>query len=420
MKTYCQRAFLCWVAIEATIAGLAAAPADQAAQSAPASQRTSPVERRSVTSSAPQSMMGTSIFNAFSPTAPEAAGKVVRFFNPSLQYTLSYGNNLAAYNGSDADSAVHQLSPSLYVQAANRVVIRYTPTFIWYSSKELQDRTDHTLSASAGAGVGNTDLNVGASFSRTSLPLVETGRQTLQESWSVNGSANVALGERSNLEVSAGVGGRNTDEFTDMRSVNTFVWLRRRVGSTLTLSGGLGGSKDDVDPGADISSRQAKIGAVWDPGPKLSLSLELGVNSSSFEGSDDDETSPVYSGDVSYKLTELTTLSFGAHRGISSSYYANQMSDSQSYTLGLSQRLLGHLNFSAGLSWNKSRYLEKDVQAGVREREDEYQSASLALSTMLMQRFSVSLSWSRARNLSNTLGFTRTSTLWGLSIGWKY
>ena len=152
-------------------------------------------------------MTGTSVFNVFSPSAPEAAGKVVRFFTPSLQYTLSYGDNLAAYNGSDADSAVHQLSPSLYIQAAERVVVRYSPTFIWYSSKELQDRTDHTLSASAGAGVGNTDLTVGSSYSRTSLPLVETGRQTLQESWSVNGGANVALGERTNLDLSAGWAG---------------------------------------------------------------------------------------------------------------------------------------------------------------------------------------------------------------------
>ncbi|HRP03611.1 MAG TPA: outer membrane beta-barrel protein [Opitutaceae bacterium] len=420
MRTYTLSALLCWVAVEAMVGGVVAAPTGPTAQSTPAPQRASSAERRSVTSSAPQSMTGTSIFNVFSPTAPEAAGKVVRFFNPSLQYTLSYGDNLAAYNGSDANSAVHQLSPSLYVQAAERVVIRYSPTFIWYSSKELQDRTDHSLSASAGAGVGNTDLNVGASYSRTSLPLVETGRQTLQDSWSVNGGANVALGERTNLDLSAGFGGRNTDEFTDMKSVNAFAWLRRRVGSTLTLSGGLGASKDDVDPGADISSRQAKVGAIWDPGPKLTLSLELGVNSSSFEGSEDDHGTPVYSGDVSYKLTELTTFSLGARRGVTSSYYANQMSDNESYTLGLSQRLLGHFNFSAGLSWNKSRYIVRDVQAGVREREDEYQSASLALSTMLMQRFSVSLSWNRARNLSNTVGFSRTSTLWGLSIGWKY
>ncbi|MBX7123888.1 MAG: outer membrane beta-barrel protein [Opitutaceae bacterium] len=420
MRTYSICALLCWVAFEAAVGGLVAAPTGQATQSATAPQRAPSAVRPPVTTSAPQSMTGTSVFNVFSPSAPEAAGKVVRFFNPSLQYTLSYGDNLAAYNGSDADSAVHQLSPSLYIQAAERVVVRYSPTFIWYSSKELQDRTDHTLSASAGAGVGNTDLTVGSSYSRTSLPLVETGRQTLQESWSVNGGANVALGERTNLDLSAGVGGRNTDEFTDMKSVNAFAWLRRRVGSTLTLSGGLGASKDDVDPGADISSRQAKFGAIWDPGPKLSLSVELGVNSSSFEGSGDDETTPVYSGDVSYKLTELTTFSLGAHRGVNSSYYANQMSDSESYTLGLSQRLLGHFNFSAGLSWSKSRYLEKDVQAGIREREDEYQSASLSLSTMLMQRFSVSLSWSRARNLSNTVGFSRTSTLWGLSIGWKY
>lgn len=420
MKTYSVSALLCWAVVEALAGSLVAAPAGQATQSAPAPQGASSREQYSVTRSAPQSLTGTSIFNVFSPSAPEAAGKAVRFFNPSLQYSLSYGNNLAAYNGSDANSAVHQLSPSIYVQAAERLVIRYSPTFVWYSSKELQDRTDHVVSASAGAGVGNTDLSLGASYSRTSLPLVETGRQTLQDSWSVNGGANVALGERTNLDVSAGIGGRNTDEFTDMRSVNTFVWLRRKVGSTLTLSGGLGGSKDDVDPGADISSGQAKVGAIWNPGPKLSLNLELGVNSSSFEGSDNDHASPVYSGEMNYKFTEVTSLSVGARRGVNSSYYANQMSDNESYTLGLSQRLLGHLNFSAGLSWNKSRYIIRDVQAGVREREDEYQSASLALSTFLMDRFSVSLSWSRARNLSNTAGFTRTSTLWGLSIGWKY
>jgi len=423
MKTLSASAVLSWISLQAMVLSLVAAAPGPTATGASSSPQRAPsmTERRSVTSSAPQGLLGTSIFRPFTGVPPEeAAGKFVRMLNPSLQYTLSYGDNLAGYTGSDANSTIHQLSPAIMVRAADRVTFRYSPTFIWYSSKALKDRTDHTASVNAGAGVGNTDLSVGASYSLTSLPLVETGRQTIEEAWSVNGGAVVALGERTDLDVTLGWGGRNTEEFTNMQSVNSFVWLRRKVGTTLSLSAGLGGSKNMVDQGADITSRQAKIGAVWQPGPKLSVDVNVGVDSSKFEGSGDNRTSPVYSGDISYKLTDVTTLSLGANRGVNSSYYANQMNQAEGYTLGLSQRLLGRLNLGAGLSWSKSRYVLKDATAGITQRKDEYQSASLSLSTVLRQRISVGLNWTRARNLSNTFGFGRTSTIWGLSVGWSY
>lgn len=363
---------------------------------------------------------GTSILNPFLPTSTEALGKAVQFFNPSIVYSFSKGTNLTDQNGDNADSTIQQLSPSISIVAAERVRFRYSPSFIWYSSTLMQDRVDHSASASAGTAVGSTDLNLGIGYSVTSFPLIETGRQTKQEVSSISGTAGVALGDRSGLDVTVGWYARTTDLYTDVHSLTAFVWYRRDIGQSLRLSAGVGGTGSRVDPGDDLSSRQAKLGVRWLPSSKLTMSLDVGIDESSFEGSERNERSPVYSGGLSYKITELTSVVFDVQRQVSAAYFANMLNQNERYSLGLSQRLLGVLYLGASVSWQKARYAFKDVPAGITEREDEYQSVSASLSTRLFQRISAGLNWSRGRNLSNITEFKRTSTILGINLGWQY
>ena len=403
-----------------------AQPAASAPQTASPSETVRPTKTSTTRSAVPVKISAPTFGNGTSMLAPtfssatDRAGSALAFFNPSLTYSLQYGDGLASAVGTEENTVVQQLTPSVYIVFAEKTNLTYSPSFTWYSSDAYDSTVSHTASASTAWRFGEAGLSLGQNYTRTNAPLIETGVQTKQETWATNFDARYPLGERTSLNGGLGRSVRNTDAFTDVETWSASVALSRVINAALTANAALSGAYNSVDPGADLLSRTATVGAAWTPSPKISANLNVGLDFSEFSGEGKQSTNPVYNGSLSYQLFEATALSLSAQRSTNSSYYANQFTRNTSYTAAVSQRFLQRFFFSGSVSWARSSYVGRMPSDLPIAREDDSWLTSAQIGTQFLRKFSTALTWSHTEVDSNSAGVTRKSTLWGVSISWRF
>jgi len=353
-------------------------------------------------------------------SATDRAGSALAFFNPSLTYSFQYGDGLASSSGNDESTVIQQLTPRVFVVFAEKTNLTYSPSYTWYSSDSYESTVSHTASASASWQTGEVVFNFGQNYARTNSPLIETGLQTEQETWATNLDASYPLGDKTRLSGGLGRSVRNTDLFTDVETWSGNVALSRVVNPALTGTASVAGSYSSFDTGADLVSRSVNVGASWKPGVKASANLSAGLNFSGFTGDGKQSTSPIYSGSLTYQLFETTGLSLSGQRSVNTSYYSNQFTRDTSYQAALSQRIFQRYYFSGSLLWSRSSYIGRTPGDLPVAREDDSWMTSAQISTQILRKFSTALTWSHTEIDSNVPGVTRTSTLYGISISWRF
>lgn len=353
-------------------------------------------------------------------TVTEGAIGVLGFFSPSVNYTLQYGDGIPVLRGDREKSYIHQLSPSLTMTFAERASLRYSPTFTWYSSERLNDRVNHNASLGLASVVGTWSLGLAQSYSRRSAPLVETGQQTDQESWGTSLNAGTPLGSKTSVDLSFSRQSRNTARFTDVVNWSGFAWLRYNFSSALDIAAGAGGDYSEIDPGADISSGNMQGKINWKPGNRVQVGVSAGAKVNRFQGQGRGSiVNPVYRVELGYQVFDATSISLSAHRSVDASYYADELSQSSRYNLGLSQRLFGHYSLGLGVSYMKSDYTLRQPNQVRGGRLDERWSYSATIGTKIFTRTSLSAFMSYSENISASAVFNYSSTMIGLSIGWS-
>ena len=363
---------------------------------------------------------GTSMLAPGIANAADRAGSALAFFNPSLTYSFQYGDGLASSSGNDESTVIQQLTPTVFVVFAEKTNLTYSPSYTWYSSDSYESTVSHTASASASWQTGEVVFNFGQNYARTNSPLIETGLQTEQETWATNFDASYPLGDKTRLSGGLGRSVRNTDLFTDVETWSGNVALSRVVNPALTGTASVAGSYSSFDTGADLVSRSVNVGASWKPGVKASANLSAGLNFSGFTGDGKQSTSPIYSGSLTYQLFETTGLSLSGQRSVNTSYFSNQFTRDTSYQAALSQRIFQRFFFSGTLSWTRSSYIGRTPGDLPVAREDDSWMTSAQISTQILRKFSTALTWSHTEIDSNFPGVTRTSTLYGISISWRF
>lgn len=364
---------------------------------------------------------GTSTLGPAFENVTDPVGSALRFFNPAVNYTLRYGDGISTQPGRRVKSTVHELAPSASFQFAERFMVSYSPSFTWYTSKALEDRSSHRASIMVGGELAGVDVGLSQGYSRSSVPLVETGEQTDQESWNTSLNLSKDIMERSSLEVGINQNIRSASRFTDVISWSSMVWFRHKFITGLDVSAGLGGNYSSIDPGADIYSWQAKGGLNWSPGTRLRLGLTAGVDVSQFRGPGRGSVAnPIYGGSAQYQLFEPTSISLGVSRSVSTSFFADEFSENSRYSLGVSQRLLGRLNLGAGVSLSEVDYVGRRESVARPQRSDKRWSYSLQLGGRITDRLSSSVGWQRSESDSSFQEFTYGSSTWSFSLGWRF
>jgi len=337
-----------------------------------------------------------------------------------VSYNLQYGDGLTSQVGSDVKSTVHTLSPRVVANFAERITVSYSPSFTWYSNSALDRHTNHIATASIAGMIDEVSVNGGLNYSSSEDPLVETGRQTKQESWGASASAGFPLTDRTTLDANVSQQTRLTDTFADVRSYSGGLYARYAYTPQLDLSLGGSISHNEVDPGADLLSRQITGRAGWRPGPRLNVDLEVGLDISKMDDSNrGNESNPVYGLNLSYQLFEPTRLSIGGRRSIGASYFADQFSKNTGWNVSVSQRLLTHFSLSAGYDYSTNDYVSKDTGGTAVGRSDTYKSFYAQLGTSFLQHWSAAITYRHGSNDSNVRLFARDTTVYGLSVSWS-
>jgi hypothetical protein len=347
-------------------------------------------------------------------------------FMPHLTYRLAYNDNLGYGVGQQTGSLINELSPGMLVKLGDRWNVNYTPTLRFYSNDRFRDRTDHSVYLSGGTSYEDWTFGLSQGYVSSSDPLVETGRQTDQETFSTGLSGNWLINSALSLELGLsqtirGVNSPgNSTQFQDSKTWSTTDWLNYQYAPTLGLAIGGGVGYMELSSGSDVLFEQLQGRINWQASSKVGVTLSGGADFREYQDSSiPASASPIFGLTARYQPFDYTTLSLTGSRSVNASYYRSQLTEDTMISANLSQRLVGKLTLYLGGGFGNSQYKSASsaVQSG---RGDDRTFFNASLSLPFLRRASASVSYSYNENISNTSGYTRTSNQYGLQLSYRF
>jgi len=346
--------------------------------------------------------------------------------HPHPFYRFSYGNGIQAQPGQQTKTAVNEFSPGVLIELGTHWRLDYTPTLRFYSSSRFKDGTDHSVALNGGTSYQDWRLGLSQAYSSSSQPLVETGGQTDQENYSTSVSAGYQINNAMSLEVGVSQNLRfvgasvATEQLSDSRDWSTMEWLSYHAWSKFSLGLGVGGGYTDVQVGSDMTYEQLQGRIQWQPGEKLTFSLNGGFEDRQFLDSRvPNVVNPIFGCAVSYHLFDQTTISLNASRTVSASYFARQVTESTSIGVGIRQRFFGKLFFDIGAGYGTTSYGATETGETV-SRGDTYENATFRLGFAFLKDGTASLFYNWSHNSSSDAGFSYYSNQAGMELGYRF
>ncbi|HYG22133.1 MAG TPA: outer membrane beta-barrel protein [Verrucomicrobiae bacterium] len=344
--------------------------------------------------------------------------------HPSVSYTFTHSTGMPIRGGRQEDSIVQSVTPSISINIGRRWVASYTPSLVFYSNEELDDRLQHTASLSGNAQFDIWSFSLGQNFSMSSESRSETATQTDQKHISTSLSAARAIGRDWSLQLQVSQSIADQSGYEDAqggsRSWSTMNWLNYHLAPRISLAGGVGAGYVDVSSGTDMTHEQLQGRITFGLSQKLSASLNAGVEIRQFLDTDKGSLiNPLFGLSVSYAATERTTLGLAASRNISTSFFRNQVTENTSVTATFTQQIFNRLALNMSASYTTTDY-EATTSAVSTSRKDENLAYRASLSTAVYRRGSFSVFYARSENLSNSSGFDYASNQTGFSFSFGY
>ena len=364
-------------------------------------------------------------------TAPQAGGQELPpwgpiHFHPHLLYRLSYGDGIQARPGEQSKTVINEISPGLLLDVGSHWHLDYTPTLRFYSSSRFRDTTDQSVALDGGTAYQDWVFGLSQRYASSSQPLVETGAQTDQVTYSTAINAAYSMSSKISLDLAVSQNFRfvgekiTTQELSDSRTwsatagLNYQFWPAFSAGLSATFS------YDDLSVGSDMTSEQLQGRINWRAGNKLTFSFNGGLEDRQFlDSAAPDVLNPIFGLSMIYQLFEMTTLSVNANRAVSASYFRNQITESTALTVGVRQRLLGKLTLDVNGGYGTTSYRASATGLTI-SREDEHSSINVRLTCPFLKRGTASVFYSWSENSSNETDFKYSSSQVGLEIGFRY
>jgi hypothetical protein len=353
------------------------------------------------------------------PATPFTYGSVE--LHPDLSYDVSYETGLQSAPGKTSDSTIQTLSAAMIIQGGTVWNLSYTPKWVLYSSTLFKDAFDQDARLGANFSYQDWDVQVSQSYDKTSDPLVETGRQTAQQSYgtAIKGLYGGGLAQPS-IEVAFDQSVRFASLAPTVYDWNSQDWVHFPISPQWDVAVGPGGGFTHEDPGFDMVYARPEAQLIWQPGQKFSLNAQGGIQETEFLVTPRSRNdTAIFSTNLVYRPWETTTATIGMNRQVSPSYEADQIGESTMATIALEQRLLGHFFISLEAGTGKTDYLSAS-QAASTVRGDTTDSLQASLSTVLFSRLNLELSLSRLRNSSDIKGYGFTTYQYGFDVSLKF
>ncbi len=339
---------------------------------------------------------------------------------PHLLYRALYGDGIQSTPGQQSKTFIQQFSPGVTFGIGSHWNLDYTPTLIYYSSKQFHDTLDQNVTLTGGTSYEDWIFGLMQGYSSASDPLVETGTQTSTENYTTALNASYRINSVMSLDFSVNQKFNSAQQFTSSRTWSTMEYLNYQFWPRLNVGVGAGFEYDNVSVGPDMTAEQFQVRVNWRALDKLSLVVHGGGEDRQFRGGGVSDTiSPVFGVAISYQPFEFTSLSLSADRSISPSYFQSQAAQTTTVGVTFTQRLLKKFTLTAGGAYTQVSYLASaaNVASG---RMDDYYSLSTRLSWEFLKRATAALSYQYSVNTSTTPGFTFNSSQIGLELGYRF
>jgi hypothetical protein len=281
------------------------------------------------------------------PAIPLRFGPVT--LQPSAAYTITYDHGLLAGPGQPEDTFYQSFTPAFLFVIGSHWTLNYSPSWIWYSSAAFQTELNHRISLNGWAAYEDWTLGLAQDVNISSSPIVETGQQTDEETFSTSLSASHRFSSQVSLDLGLNQTIQSVQQFQGFRQWSTMDWLNYQFWPRLTGGLGLGGGYANVDTGSDMTFQQFQGRISWHPAQRSSFTLHAGGEYRQFlDGGVPPLLSPIFGLAVQYFAGRKTSLALTADHSISVSYFDNQVSQSSNVGLTVSQSLSPKLTLFLG------------------------------------------------------------------------
>ncbi len=356
-----------------------------------------------------------------------------------VSYQFLYDSEVHTAPGESTATTTHTITVPITAQIGPHVTLNYTPSYRIFSEKDFHNTLDHYASLSAGAGYGDWQLGLFQTFSRTDEPLVETSTQTGVDAYDTGASATYHLTDKISLQTSGSMdfiilsgnnnptnivftgGGTNTPAvLANSQSYSGSEWFNYQINEKLGTGVGFTLSYQDQQGGFRSVSQQYEGRVTWHPGEKLMVSMTGGIEDQQFLNTDaPDNVTPIFSAVASYQVFEHTSLSLQASRTVDASLFEQQITETSEVGIGIQQRLLGKLNFTAGFSYSSIDF-KTTTGPLIVARTDDIQTYNVGLSLPFLNHGNAGVFYSFTDDSSSSPGFSYTSSEVGATLSWNY
>ena len=341
-------------------------------------------------------------------------------FSPFASYRFDSIERVRADPGVTVESDRQRVTVGLDAVMGQHWNGSYAVSWNEYSNERFSGRTDHSLSLTGRTSYDAWSFGLDYGYDKSSSILLETARQTSQETH--NGSLQVSrtLSERVSGYITVSRNSRTVDNGVDVRSWTVSPGARYFFAPQLIGFADVNLTRSKIQGSPDMESVRPQIGARWDVSDRVSASAFAGWEHREFVSVPNSDTdTPVYGLSLVHRPFQYTVVSVSFEQTTGISYFNARTTETRGWSVGLNQRLLQHLDFSAGITFTDVEY--RSTLAGLAlARRDEREAWFLRLSTRFLGRFSAALSYRNSENTTDATGFDQNTRQWGVELNYHY
>lgn len=360
------------------------------------------------------------------PTEPFRFGSVI--FRPHISYGVSYGNGIQVGLSGAQDAFIQQLVTGLTVDLGQHWLVDYTPTIIFYSTKQLQDGVNHAASLTGGFSHGDWQFSLAQSYSSSDQPTTETAAQTSQQQYSTALGAHYIFNDKMSADIGANQDFSFVQSLQDSYTWSTMEWLNYAFTPRLNAGLGIGAGYTTVEDtsGAGVNNpdsvdeqMQARIN--WRATDKISFQISGGLEDEQFLAAGySDSLNPIFGAAIQYEPFKVTQISLAASRtvGTSDYYIVAQSTESTAVSLNLTQRVLVKCHLNLAVSYTKTDFAVAGF--GGSDRTDDIYSLNVSFGRNFLKRGNWAITYQYLDDTSSVAGFSQRGSQIGFQIGYSY
>ena len=355
--------------------------------------------------------------------------------HPHLLGRAVYGLGLPSKDGRHVASMIYTMAPGLQMDLGQSLSFDYTPTWITYTARAVDDTVDHSARMSGAWELQDWTVKISENYRKSSPLLIETGGQTPQRTWATKLEAGRSFGSGLGFQTTASLNELYSESFPDTRDWATMNWLTLRFTTHFETGLGLGAGYSDIVGEPDATNKRYMARLRWNPADKLSLDIDGGLEvRHSRAAAADDQNNPIYNATLLYRPFDVTQITLGGSSSVRTSYYQNQVTESNGWNLGVQQRLLEQFYLNVAYNHQETEFTAVSADAFVIPpsdpanpnivslpgRSDQVDSFILRIYTTLLKHWNISATLARSKNRSNQANFTYNSAQYGFELSRRF